>query len=191
MTTIIAVASTPASAHEGQVILFGPFLGGFTHPVLGLDHFIAMLSVGIVSAIIGGRAIWTVPGTFVTFMALGGALGWAKLGFSPTLVETGIAASDILLGVLIVLYRPLPALYVSIPVAFFGTMHGYAHGSEIPAIADPVLYAAGFMLGTIFIHLLGVLVGDISRRYPRGRPVLRVAGAGFVVAGVLFLLGVL
>lgn len=189
----LAIASTvsPAAAHEGQVILFGPFLGGFTHPVLGLDHFLAMLSVGIVSAIIGGRAIWTVPATFVTFMAVGGAIGWSRLGFSPALIETGIAFSVVLLGVLVVLDRALPALYVAIPVAFFGAMHGYAHGSEIPKIADPVLYAAGFMIGTICIHLLGVLVGDISRRYARGRILLRIAGACSVAAGLAFLFGVL
>ena len=39
----------PASAHEQQVIRFGSFLGGFLHPVLGLDHFLAMVSVGVVA----------------------------------------------------------------------------------------------------------------------------------------------
>lgn len=187
----VVLSTTGALAHENQVILFGPFLGGFTHPVLGLDHFIAMLSVGIVSAIIGGRAIWGVPATFVTFMAIGGLLGWGRVGFSTGIVETGIALSVLLLGLLIALYRPLPAVYVAIPVAFFGTMHGYAHGAEIPSIADPVLYALGFMSGTIVIHLVGVLIGDISRRYANGRLVLRLAGGAFMVAGGLFLGGVI
>jgi urease accessory protein len=187
----VAGASAPALAHENQVIIFGPFLGGFTHPVLGLDHFLAMVSVGIVSAIIGGRAIWTVPATFVTFMALGGVLGWSGLAIPMSIVETGIGISVVLLGVLIVLDRALPTLAVQVPVAFFGTMHGVAHGAEIPSIADPVLYAAGFMSGTIAIHVLGVLIGDISRRYRYGRIALRVAGAASAVAGALFLAGVL
>jgi urease accessory protein len=185
------LSTTGALAHENQVILLGPFLGGFTHPVLGLDHFIAMLSVGIVSAIIGGRAIWGVPATFVSFMAIGGLLGWSSVGLSMGIVETGIALSVLLLGLLIALYRPLPAIYVAIPVAFFGTMHGYAHGAEIPSIADPVLYALGFMSGTIVIHLVGVLIGDISRRYANGRLVLRAAGGAFMIAGGLFLGGVI
>jgi urease accessory protein len=187
----VVFSTTGAYAHENQVILFGPFLGGFTHPVLGLDHFIAMLSVGIVSAIIGGRAIWGVPATFVTFMAVGGALGWSQIGFPSSFIETGIALSVLLLGLLIAIYRQLPAIYVAIPVAFFGTMHGYAHGAEIPSIADPVLYALGFMSGTIVIHLVGVLIGDISRRYANGRLALRMAGGAFMLVGALFLGGVI
>ena len=56
------------SAHEAQSLPYGPFLSGITHPVLGLDHFLAMVSVGLISAQIGGRAIWTVPATFVIVM---------------------------------------------------------------------------------------------------------------------------
>lgn len=191
LSAALMMMATPALAHENEVILLGPFLGGFTHPVLGLDHFLAMLSVGIVSVIIGGRAIWAVPATFVCFMAVGGALGWVDVGLPPAFMETGIALSVILLGALIAWNRSLSAYLVAIPVAFFGVMHGYAHGSEIPSIADPVLYALGFMLGTIVIHLLGVLVGDVSRRYLYGRYALQAAGAAFVATGGLFLVGVL
>ncbi len=181
----------PAFAHEGQVIRFGSFLGGLTHPVLGLDHFLAMLSVGIVSAIIGGKAIWTVPGTFVTVMALGGWLGWQGLSVPAVVIELGIALSVILLGAVIVADRRLKTGVAMAAVAFFGFFHGLAHGTEIPAIARPFVYAGGFLFGTALIHLLGVLIGDIARRYPKGRPVVRVAGGGFVVAGALFILGVL
>ena len=33
------------------------YYDGISHPVLGFDHFLAMVSVGIISAQIGGRAI--------------------------------------------------------------------------------------------------------------------------------------
>ncbi|MEO7385540.1 MAG: HupE/UreJ family protein, partial [Gammaproteobacteria bacterium] len=52
-----------AMAHEGSSLPYGSFLAGLAHPVLGIDHFLAMISVGILSAQIGGRAIWTVPCT--------------------------------------------------------------------------------------------------------------------------------
>lgn len=188
---LCAIVANPALAHENQVILFGPFLGGFTHPVLGLDHFMAMVSVGIVSAIIGGRAIWAVPAVFVTMMAVGGIVGWSGIPVPMSLIETGIGLSVVLLGSIIAVYRALPALYVAIPIAFFGVMHGFAHGAEIPSIADPFLYALGFMSGTIFIHIVGVVIGDMSKRYAFGRIGMRVVGAVFVVFGVLFLLGVL
>lgn len=191
LAAAISVASFPAMAHENEVILYGPFLGGFTHPVLGLDHFLAMVSVGIVSAIIGGRAIWTVPSTFVVFMAVGALAGWLGVAIPMEFVETGIAVSVILLGAIIAIYRAIPALYVAIPIAFFGFLHGFAHGAEIPSIANPYLYAAGFILGTVFIHVVGVVIGDISKKYAFGRTGMRIIGAAFMVLGVLFILGVL
>lgn len=187
----VMASSLPALAHEGQVIRFGSFLGGLTHPVLGLDHFLAMVSVGIVSAFIGGRAIWTVPAAFVGAMALGGWIGRSSPEIFSWLVEWAIAASVMLLGAVILLDRRLRLSVAMAAVAFFGLSHGYAHGSEIPDIARPVVYAGGFLLGTALIHLLGVLIGDMARRYPRGRPVLRGVGGVFVAAGALFLFGAL
>ena len=63
------------NAHEANSLPYGPFLSGITHPVLGFDHFLAMVSVGMVSAQIGGAAIWSVPLTFVSVMFLGGLMG--------------------------------------------------------------------------------------------------------------------
>jgi urease accessory protein len=183
--------SDPAFAHENQVIEYGSFLAGFSHPVLGLDHFLAMLSVGIVSALIGGRAIWTVPATFVVMMGVGAAAGYADIGLSSTVTETGIALSVILLGGVILLDRSLDVRVAMGFVAFFGFFHGYAHGQETPDIADPVVYALGFLLGTILIHLLGVLIGEVAIRYTHGRTALRVAGGLFILLGALFIVGVL
>lgn len=54
---LVVLLPDMALAHGNQVIRFGSFLGGLTHPVFGLDHFLAMVDVGIVSSMIGGRAI--------------------------------------------------------------------------------------------------------------------------------------
>lgn len=189
MTPVLAVVPAVALAHENQVIRFGSFLGGLTHPVLGLDHFLAMVSVGIVSSMIGGRAIWTVPGLFVLMMGVGGVLGRADLGLGSTAIEIGIALSVVLLGVVIALDTRLPVRLVMGAVIFFGFFHGYAHGVEIPTVARPVTYAIGFLTGTALIHLFGVLIGEIAKRYSSGRLVLRLASSAFVVLGGVFLLG--
>lgn len=188
---LVLVGAAPASAHEEQVIEFGSFLGGLLHPVLGLDHFLAMVAVGIVSAWIGGKAIWTVPATFVVMMGVGGLAGAADLGISSGFVELAIALSVIGLGALIALDRALNLWATMGAVAFFGFFHGYAHGMEIPDVAEPWVYAGGFLLGTALIHLLGVLIGDISHRYRAGSIALRIVGGVFVVIGTLFLFGVI
>lgn len=187
----LIITPNAAYAHEGQVIRLGSFLAGFTHPVLGLDHLLAMVSVGIVSAMIGGRAIWTVPTTFVVVMAVGGLLGTTDLGLGSAFIEAGIALSVLGLGLVIAADKSLPVGLAMIFVGFFGFIHGFAHGSEIPNVARPVVYAAGFLSGTAIIHLVGVVIGDQARRYKQGRPVLRLAAVGIAAAGLMFLTGVL
>lgn len=184
---LIPFAPPVALAHEGASLPYGSFLAGLAHPVLGVDHFLAMVSVGIVSAQIGGRAIWTVPGTFVAVMALGGLLGWLGVGLAS--VEFGIAFSVLALGTAIAADRRLPVLVAMGAVAIFATFHGYAHGAEMPTVANPARYALGFMTGTALLHVAGVLIGDISQHYARGKVLLRVAGAAIASAGTWFLVG--
>jgi urease accessory protein len=184
-------AAGPVAAHENEVIKYGSFLGGLTHPVLGPDHLLAMLSVGILSTQIGGRAILTVPATFVMFMAVGGAVGIINGGIPMEIIEFGIAASVLVLGGVIAAGRRVPVAIAMGAVAIFGSMHGYAHGVETPTIADPAVYALGFLLGTASIHLLGVLIGEVARQYRSGPRVLRVCGAAIATMGGLFLIGVL
>ncbi len=178
-----------AFAHEGGTVPIGGYLAGLIHPVLGYDHLLAMLSVGILSAQIGGRAIWTVPATFVSVMALGGALGLIDIGLSS--IELGIAGSLVLLGLIIAAERRLPILLAMLGVGFFAIFHGYAHGSEMPDTAQPVIYALGFLTGTALIHIAGVVIGDIARQYRRGKAFLRVGGGLIALVGVLFIAGVL
>lgn len=185
----LGLIPTVVYAHDGSNVPFGGFLSGLVHPVLGYDHLLAMLSVGILSAQIGGRAVWTVPATFVSVMALGGALGLIDIGLTST--EMGIAASLVLLGLIIAAERKLPILLAMTGVGFFAIFHGYAHGSEMPTTAEPVLYAAGFLTGTALIHIAGLVIGDIAKHYERGKVILRVGGGLIAMVGVLFIAGVL
>lgn len=186
---LLATIPSVAYAHDGSNMPFGGFLSGLVHPVLGFDHFLAMLSVGILSAQIGGRAIWTVPATFVSVMALGGALGLIDIGL--TSIELGIAASLVLLGLIIAAEKKLPILLAMAGVGFFAIFHGYAHGAEMPTTAEPVKYALGFLTGTALIHIAGVVIGDIAKHYELGKVTLRVGGGLIAFAGFLFIFGIL
>lgn len=158
------------------------FLSGVFHPVLGFDHLLAMLCVGIVSAQIGGRAIWTVPLTFVAVMALGGFLGMEEVSLPG--VEYGIALSVLILGLAVARGRRINAFIAHSGVAFFAIFHGHAHGAEMPAMASPVIFSAGFLLGTAAIHLAGVSIGLVSARVKDGTQALRYVGAGIAGIGV-------
>jgi urease accessory protein len=162
------------------------FSSGFTHPVLGLDHLLAMLSVGMLSAQMGGRAIWTIPATFVSFMLAGGILGMVGVPFFS--VEIGIAVSVLALGMAIAADKKIPVLLAMTGVGFFALFHGHAHGEEMPSSAQPFLYALGFILGTTLIHLAGVAIGWTATRIPRATNILRFGGALIALLGFFFLI---
>lgn len=187
----IAVVFLPrlVLAHVDPQLTMGSYLGGLIHPVLGLDHLLAMVSVGIISAQIGGRAIWTVPSTFVCVMSIGALLGWLNVGLTQT--ELGIAFSVIVLGTVIALDKTLPVRLAMVAVAIFAICHGFAHGAEMPVIADPGLYAFGFLSGTAALHITGVIIGDISQHYNLGKKLLRLAGGVTALCGVGFLTGII
>ncbi len=174
-----------AHAHTG--VGSGGFLVGLTHPVLGFDHLLAMVSVGILSTQIGRTAIWSVPATFVAIMVFGGVLGLR--GVAIPSVETGIALSVLVLGAALAGGRQIHLAVCALFVGLFAVFHGYAHGDEMPHVADPYLYAAGFVTGTAAIHIVGVAIGLIATRIPRGPALLRYGGAGIAGIGFHLLVG--
>ena len=186
LTLFLLLFSMPLFSHEAQSLPYGPFLSGITHPVLGLDHLLAMVSVGMISAQIGGRAIWTVPATFVIVMFFGGLLGLNFGGLTG--YEIGIALSVLLLGSALAADKKLNANFAMLAVAVFAVFHGYAHGEEIPTIAKPPPYVAGFMTGTIILHVAGVVLADISTHYEKGKILLRLLGGFIALSGLYFLI---
>lgn len=175
---------SPAFAHSDAASLQGGFMSGFMHPILGLDHVIAMVAVGLWGAFLGKPAIWLLPVVFPLVMAFGGALGVA--GVPIPYIETGIALSGIVLG-LAVLFAVRPPIWVAaIIVGVFAIFHGHAHGTELPNATNPLIYSIGFVIGTGLLHLAGIAIGEL-KRLPWGDVVVRGGGAVIALLGIGFL----
>ena len=160
------------------------FVSGAEHPVSGLDHVLAMIAVGLWGAQLGAPAMWLLPVTFPMVMAFGGMLG--LMGVRLPGVELGIALSAIALG-FAVLIEARPKLWVAATlVGIFAIFHGHAHGTELPQGANGIVYSIGFVIATGCLHATGIAMGLIHR-WPAGRVVLRVVGAGVLGAGLYFL----
>lgn len=161
LTAILLLATSSAVfAHPGHNV--SGLASGLMHPFSGLDHLLAMVAVGLWAAqgnikSRGGRKVWLLPATFMTMLAVGAgvALQWQSL----PLVETGIATSVLVLGLLISLSLRLPMILGVVVTAMFGLMHGYAHGLKLPESAAPVEYALGFLAATATLHFTGITVG--------------------------------
>lgn len=184
----LMVAPGAALAHTGVGATHG-LVHGLMHPVGGLDHVLAMVAVGVLAATLGGRAIWLIPASFVAMAAAGGLLGVSHLALPY--VETGIAVSVIVLGLLVALQARLPMAWAMAMVGLFGLYHGFAHGAEMPADASGLAYGIGFLGATVALHLGGIGLG-LGINSLGTRPAQRLGqagGAAMAVVGVVLLIG--
>ena len=190
---VLAAFPSIALAHAGLAQAgLGPVAGlahGFGHPLGGVDHILAMLAVGAFAAVLGGRALYLVPLSFIAMMVLGFALGLAQV--QVPYVELGIAFSSIAIGAAAALGRPMPLAGAMALAGLFAIFHGHAHGAEMPASADGLAYGLGFLLATALLHLAG-LAATLALAHVAGRhgPALaRGAGALFAFGGIGVLAG--
>ena len=185
MTIACTTLALPALAHSGDGY-GGGFIAGFTHPILGWDHVAAMVAVGLWGAFLGSPAIWVLPVVFPIVMALGAVSGIVGLPLSG--IETGIALSAVVIGLMVVFAARPPIWVAAIIVGAFAIFHGYAHGTELPATANAFAYAVGFVISTGILHMIGIGFGLLVK-WPAGKLAVRGAGGLISLAGIAFLTG--
>jgi urease accessory protein len=174
-------SSGTASAHTGHDA--NGLAAGLLHPFSGIDHLLAMVAVGLWAGQSGKRSVWLLPAVFMSMLAAGA--GVALLLPSLPLIETGIAASVLMLGLITALSLNVPvALSIALSAAF-GLVHGYAHGMEMPGTAEPVLYALGFLAATAALHFSGVALSLATRG--RFAHFAQLMGAAIALSGVWML----
>jgi len=185
LAIVVLVLASPADAHIIDASGAG-WTQGFSHPFSGLDHILAMVAVGIWAAQTGRPALWVLPIVFPLAMAAGGLLGVA--GVPVPGIEAGIAASVLVLG-LLVAFKVKPPIALSIAlVALFALFHGHAHGTELPQAASPLLYGLGFIVATGILHVFGLGIG-FAMRMPRGLLAIRVGGGAIAATGIALFIG--
>jgi len=180
---VLSLAATPACAHVERGQAAG-FLAGLHHPISGLDHVLAMVSVGLWGAQLGPPAVWLLPVTFPMVMAIGGFIG--LIGVPLPGVEVGIALSAILLGFVVAREARPPLGLAAALVGIFAIFHGHAHGTELPPGQSGLTYSIGFVIATGLLHVTGITIG-LVHRWRAGRIAIRVAGGLVAASGLVFL----
>tara|TARA_R110002095_G_scaffold118812_1_gene103529 strand:- start:1632 stop:2210 length:579 start_codon:yes stop_codon:yes gene_type:complete len=161
MATGLMVTATAASAHAGHDAGTG-FTSGLLHPMLGLDHLLAMAAIGFWSVRQSATLKNSTPLFVIGGMILGAAIAWG--GMSLPGVETGIALSVLLAGILIATMAKLPTAVGGTLVAAFMVFHGFAYGTEMPAGAALAAYLAGFSFATLVLTLVGRGLGNLMMK---------------------------
>jgi urease accessory protein len=172
-----------ALAHDGQA---GGFLTGLSHPVSGLDHIAAMIAVGLWGSQLGKPAVWVLPVMFPMVMAFGAFL--ALIGIDLPGVEIGIALSAVVLGAMVMMEAKPPMAVSVFIVSVFAIFHGQAHGTELPANQNSLVYSVGFVVATGLLHATGITIGAIHH-WNSGPIVVRVLGGVILAGGLYFLWG--
>ncbi len=180
--------STWAAAHTGVDAHAHPsFLTGFMHPVLGLDHLMAMVAVGVWSALSARRAglelLWG-PLGFANMLLVGTTLGLQ--GIELPAVEPMIAASLLVLGLLVTSRQRLPGVGAAVLVGGFAVFHGLAHGLELAGSSSAFEVLAGMLTATVLLHSVGLGLGWALRS--ANVWVARATGAGVAGFGSILLL---
>jgi urease accessory protein len=98
-----------------------------------------------------------------------------------------IAASLLVIGLLVVTQRHLPGLAAAAIVGVFAVFHGVAHGQELAGESGAALTLAGMLAATVLLHVAGIAIGWSLRNGHRWLP--RLAGAAVAAFGVALLGG--
>ena len=169
-----------AMAHEA-VTQMGGVMHGLMHPLVGMDHMVAMLAVGGWALYVGGRAVWLLPLTFVVLMLAGAGL--MLNGYFLPGVETMIMLSVVILGALIAMGVKMPVIAGTVLVGTFGIFHGFAHGAELLNPTVALGYGVGFASSTALLHLAGI---GLAARLFKQRPFyLKIAGGLVMGSGLI------
>lgn len=179
VATFTVLISTTLQAHT-LVAEETSGLAGLMHPLLGLDHLLAMLAVGLWAAQQGGSRLWQLPLAFLSMMLFGAVLG--QTGFSLPLIEAGIASSLLILGLMLTFAIRLAIMPSMLMVGLFAVFHGYAHGAEMPQTLALIDYAVGFLLATAALHGMGIGLGLLARGAQSGK-LLRISGIAIGLTG--------
>jgi urease accessory protein len=147
-----------------------------------------MVAVGLWSALTARRAwpdlLWA-PLGFALMLLAGSLLGLA--GVQLPAVEPMIAASLLVLGLLVFTQRRLPAVAAAALVGVFAVFHGVAHGQELAGESGAALTLGGMLAATVLLHAGGIAIGWALRNGHRWMP--RVAGAAVAIFGIALLGG--
>ncbi len=164
-------------------------MAGFTHPIFGLDHNIAILGAGILGYLSDSKKWYLYVLGFLIPMIIGGALG---IGNEATFtIEKIIALSVFVIGALIALQKDI---HIGIGIALlgvFGFFHGYAHGAEMSVDNTALKYISGYAMGTALIALIGLLIGRFLKKKKSTNFIVLVGGiilgfgSSFLLDGLL------
>jgi urease accessory protein len=164
-------------AHVGDHGLHN-WSAGFLHPLTGLDHMLALVATGLWLAQSETRGKLGFTAGFALVLALAMVVG---MQFTHVTLEAGIIATLVVLGALMACAIRGPLALRALAVAATAAIHGFVHGTELPANA--ATFAAALILSSLLVLGAALLAGTQIRTWAQGL-VARIAGAVLILLGL-------
>ena len=180
---VLCTMSLTMSAHGSHG---SGFTAGFTHPIFGLDHLLAIVALGLLIASLGLKSSLLIALAFIASMGISGWMGINTDGFPY--MENGIAASVVLLGIVLLLNVSIPVILGIIGSMIIAFFHGYAHGVEMPESTSPFLYISGFLFGAVLLFAVSIATGNFISKFKSKNLILQLIGVTIAGSGLLVLL---
>lgn len=186
--SVLALFPMLAFAHvgnDGSTHHVLSFAEGFIHPLTGMDHLVAMIMVGIWSAM-NTQKWWLAPLAFAGLLLTGALIGIAGVTLPGT--ELIVAASLLSIGLMVALRLKLRAVTGALIIGAFAIFHGLAHGAELSHSAAAL---SGMVIATAGLHLVGLGIGYLLTLSSTNRWWAGVIGGGSSLLGIGLLCGVI
>ncbi len=164
------------------------FLAGLGHPVIGIDHLVFVIAIGLLAAL-SSKLGMVIPLTFILATAIGTGIHLESI--SLPIPEIIISASVLIVGIFLAKENKTNLALLIVVAAIAGLFHGYGYGESIFGARATALeaYLLGFCSIQLGISAIAFYVGKSILKKASGSPNLSLRFAGFAVcgAGVAFL----
>ncbi len=191
-TGLLCMAA-PVSAHHpmggrAPANFFEGFVSGFAHPIIGLDHFVFLIAVGVLA--IGLQLRYWIPALFIMATVVGTVLHMMSVNL--LWVDAMIALSILLSGVLLLGFREHRQAVLLVLCGIAGVFHGYAYGEAILG-AEPTpiaAYLVGFTIIQYVIMATLVWGGDLflqRNKAETAKKLIHMLGSAVSSIGLVFL----
>ncbi|WP_026102539.1 HupE/UreJ family protein [Pleurocapsa sp. PCC 7319] len=186
----ILIIASPTLAHHpngGNVpsTFAEGFLSGLGHPVIGIDHLVFVIAIGLLAALSNKLGL-IIPMVFALATALGTGIHLQSVDLP--LPELVISASVLVMGIFLAKENKTNLALLTVIGAIAGIFHGYAYGESIIGAETIALgaYLLGFCLIQLGISAIAFYLGKLLLKKPAFSSHLPLRFAGFTICGVGF-----
>ncbi|MGD1919031.1 MAG: HupE/UreJ family protein [Pleurocapsa sp.] len=184
------IIASPALAHHpsgGKIpnTFVEGFLSGLGHPVIGIDHLVFVIAIGLLAAL-SKKLGMVIPLAFVVATAVGTGIHLQSVDLP--VVELIISASVLAIGIFLAKKKKTNLAILTIISAVAGIFHGYAYGESIVGAETTALgaYLLGFCAVQLAISGGAFYLGQQVINKASIPNTLPLRFAGFSICGIGF-----